>query len=98
MDLRRDEPGDLWSRLLGRGRDGAWLYDPVGEDFRPDPGFPPGRWPAITFRQPRRLFRPILKTRLRALLRWLFVNGGMSVVFLGGIMAFAFIAFALGYR
>jgi hypothetical protein len=98
MARRSHRGGDLRSKLLERSRGTCWLYDRAGQDFRRDFDLPDSTWPEITFGDPAPRPAPAPRFRMGPVARWLFANGGMSVVFLGGIMAFAFIAWALGYR
>ena len=98
MGRRGDGIGDLRSLLLARRGGTAWLYDRVGQDFRREFDLPESSWPEITFREPAPKPAPVPRFRMGPIARFLFVHGGMSVVFLGGLMAFALIAFALGYR
>ena len=90
--------GDLRSKLLARRGGTCWLYDRVGQDFRRDFDLPESSWPEIAFRDPTPRPGPTPRFRRGPISRWLFVHGGMTVVFLGGIMAFALIGWALRYR
>ena len=88
----------LRSLLRSRRGQASWLYDHVGQDFRRELDLPDSTWPEIAFREPAPRPRPSPRFRMGPVARWLFVNGWFCVVFLGGIMAFALVAFALGYR
>jgi hypothetical protein len=98
MDQRGHQGSDLRSKLLARRGGTCWLYNRADERFRPDLDFPESDWPEITFREPAPRPTPAPRWRMGPVTRWLFAHGGMSVVFLGGIMASALIAWALGYR
>ena len=98
MDRRGYRGGDLQSKLLARRAGTSWLYDRAGERFHPEFNFPESTWPEIEFHEPAPRPTPTPRWRMGPVTRWLFANGGMSVVFLGGIMASALIAWGLGYR
>lgn len=98
MNRHSHRSGDLRSLLLSRRGEASWLYDHVEQDFRHEIDLPESTWPEIAIREATP--RPGRSPRLRVgpVFRYLFVQGWFCVVFLGGIMAFALIAFALGYR
>jgi hypothetical protein len=98
MNRRSHGSGHLRSLLLSRRGEASWLYDHVEQDFRHELDLPESTWPEIAFREPAP--RPGLSPRFRMgpVSRGLFVHGWFCVVFLGGLMAFALVAFALGYR
>jgi hypothetical protein len=99
MDRRSRELNDLLALLRARGGGGtSWLYDRDGEDFRREVDPPESSRPLAPLSDPEPRPSPTPRLRMGPVARWLFVHGGMSVVFLGGLMAFAIIAFALGYR
>lgn len=97
MNRRSDRVGDIRPRLLSRRGEPIWLHDRARGAFL-DPGPPVGWEPEIGFRLPGPPPRPKLTSRLGRVVHWLFACGGVTIVFLGGIMAFALIALSLGYR
>jgi hypothetical protein len=98
MDRRRHRTDDLradsYSGIEGR----IWLYDPEREEFFGCPGIPEAQFPRDRF-QGRRPFPPgLLRTRGGRVLHWLFAKGGISVVFLLGLMTVGLLGLVIGSR
>jgi hypothetical protein len=77
----------------------VWLYDTSREEFLEEPGILEEPWPEVEFRlPPQRRWRKPPATRSGRLLYWLFIKGGMSVVFVLALMTFALVGALIGFR
>jgi hypothetical protein len=75
-----------------------WLYDPITEEFLPEPEFPVEPGLAPTFLTWEDTPRPLPRSRGGRLMHWLFARGGMSVVLIAGLMLLGLGAWALGFQ
>src|SRR5262249_38053955 len=98
MDRRSHQTRSLHARLHANPEAIVWLYDRTRGEFLDEPTTLNQLWPDVSFRVPaarRRWKTP--KTRSGRLIYWLFANGGISVVFLLGLMILALVCALLGY-
>ena len=98
MDRRRYGTGDTRSRYHLEREGPTWLYDPITEEFLPDPGFPTELGPDSNFLIWEDTPRALPRSRGGLLVHWLFVRGWMSIVLILGLMLFGVGAWALGYH
>jgi hypothetical protein len=98
MERRGFGAGDTRSQFHPRRPETMWLYDPVTEEFRRDPGSPRRPWQELDGDLPGPFAGGLPDSRARRLVRWLFVNGGMSVVLIFGLMLSGLIAAAIGFK
>ena len=100
MGPREGVPDNMQSGPFRRPSETVWLYDPVAEEFHPAPVSP-----EVGFSEPERRFevpgsRRVAppSSRARRSVRWLFKEGGMSLVFLAALMALGLLCGLLGIR
>ena len=98
MERRRFETGGIRSRYDPGQQAPTWLYDSINDEFYRDPGLSDQDWPEIRFVVQSSPPRGVPCTRSGRFVRWLFANGGMSAVFLGGLLAWGLIAAIPGIR
>ena len=98
MDRSGHRAGDLRSRYDDRRHGPSWLYDPVREEFLPDPEYLAQKSPALHYRLSGFDSPFMTRTCAGRLLFWLFVKGGMAVVLILGLMVVAVVGGLLGFR